>query len=458
VVEPAGGDVPDDAAFVEHTGDERLVNSGEFTGLPAPEGMERIVQWLDLEAKGHVSVNYRLRDWLLSRQRYWGCPIPVTYCERDGIVPVPTEDLPVELPDIEDYAPKGRSPLAAAEDWVRVECPICGGEARRETDTMDTFVDSAWYFLRYCDPNNDRAAWDRDAVDIWMPVDQYIGGVEHAILHLMYARFFCKALTDMGHLDVQEPFAALFTQGMVTRDGAKMSKSRGNVVSPQAIVERYGADTARACILFIGPPDQDVDWSDEGAEGLHRFLGRLWRLGAEAADATEPAPPPDDPQGDDLLLMRKAHWAIEKVTADMDRRFAFNTAISAVIELVNDCSRLRGVVDPGTLRFALATAASLIFPFAPHAGADVYEKLTGERVWEQPWPASDPRFLEASSYTLVCQVNGRVRDRVEAPASATEEELAALCRAAANVQVHVDGKEVVKEVVVPGKLVNVVVR
>ncbi|HEV7363612.1 MAG TPA: class I tRNA ligase family protein, partial [Solirubrobacteraceae bacterium] len=458
VVEPADGDVADDTAFVEHTGGERLVNSGEFTGLPAPEGMERIVRWLDLEGKGHVSVNYRLRDWLLSRQRYWGCPIPVIYCERDGIVPVPEADLPVELPDIEDYAPKGRSPLAAAEDWVRVECPICGGEARRETDTMDTFVDSAWYFLRYCDPNNDHAAWDRDAVDMWMPVDQYIGGVEHAILHLMYARFFCKALTDMGHLDVQEPFAALFTQGMVTREGAKMSKSRGNVVSPQAIVERYGADTARAYILFIGPPDKDVDWSDEGAEGVHRFLGRLWRLAAETADATVPAPPPDDPQGDDLVLMRKAHWAIEKVTADMGGRFAFNTAISAVMELVNDCSRLRGGVDPGMLRSALATAASLVFPFAPHVGADAYEKLTGERVWEQPWPAADARFLEASSYTLVCQVNGRVRDRVEASATASEDELAELCRTAPNVQAHVDGKQIVKEVVVPGRLVNFVVR
>jgi leucyl-tRNA synthetase len=274
----------------------------------------------------------------------------------------------------------------------------------------------------------------------------------------MYARFFCKALTDMGHLDVQEPFAALFTQGMVTREGAKMSKSRGNVVSPQAIVERYGADTARAYILFIGPPDKDVDWSDEGVEGVHRFLGRLWRLAAETADTTEPSPPPDDPQGDDLVLMRKAHWAIGKVTADMGGRFAFNTAISAVMELVNDCSRLRGAVDPGTLRSTLATAASLIFPFAPHAGADAYEKLTGERVWEQPWPAVDARFLEAPSYTLVCQVNGRVRDRVEASAAASEDELAELCRAAPNVQAHVDGKQIVKEIVVPGRLVNFVVR
>ena len=374
------------------------------------------------------------------------------------MVPIPAQDLPVELPDIEDYAPRGRSPLAAAEDWVHVSCPSCGGPARRETDTMDTFVDSSWYFLRYCDAHNDEAAFDDAVLREWMPVDQYIGGVEHAILHLMYARFFCKALTDIGTLDVSEPFQALFTQGMVTRDGAKMSKSKGNAVSPAEIVARYGADTARAYILFIGPPDHDVDWSDEGVEGVHRFLSRLWRLGAQTADTTEPTDPPAEPAGEDLVLMRKAHWAIEKVTHDLDGRFAFNTAIAAIMELYNDCSRLRDAVAPGTLRFALATAASLVFPFTPHVGADVYERLTGERVWEQRWPSPDPRFLEAASYTLVCQVNGSVRDRVEAPAAATEEELASLCRAAPNVQAHMDGKRVVKEVVVPGKLVNLVVR
>ncbi len=260
----------------------------DFDGLPNREAIRAIVEWLDREGKGHASVNYRLRDWLVSRQRYWGCPIPIVYCESCGMVPVPDDQLPVELPDIDDYKPKGRSPLAAAEDWVNTPCPVCDRPARRETDTMDTFVDSSWYFLRYCDAANDHAAWDPAAVREWMPVDQYIGGVEHAILHLMYARFFTKALADLGHLEFQEPFQALFTQGMVTKDGAKMSKSRGNVVSATAIVERFGADTARSYILFVGPPDQDADWSDDGVEGVHRFLSRLWRLAAETAERAGP--------------------------------------------------------------------------------------------------------------------------------------------------------------------------
>ena len=250
------------------------------------DALEKIVDWLDREGKGHRSINYRLRDWLLSRQRYWGCPIPIVYCDTHGIVPVPEEDLPVLLPDVEDFAPQGRSPLAAAEDWVNTTCPICGGPARRETDTMDTFVDSSWYFMRYTDANNDEAAWDKKVLDSWMPVDQYVGGVEHAILHLMYARFFVKALADLGLMEAQEPFKALFTQGMITRDGAKMSKSKGNMISPAPYVERYGADTARAYILFIGPPDQDADWTDEGVEGVHRFLARLWRLGVDVAEQT----------------------------------------------------------------------------------------------------------------------------------------------------------------------------
>jgi leucyl-tRNA synthetase len=464
-----------------YTGDGPLVNSDpRFDGMNNREALAAIVQWLDREGKGHASVNYRLRDWLISRQRYWGCPIPVVYCERCGMVPVPEEQLPVELPEIEDYAPRGRSPLAAATEWVTTRCPSCDGEARRETDTMDTFVDSSWYFLRYCDAANDEAAWDPAVLRKWMPVDQYIGGVEHAILHLMYARFFTKALADLGHLDFHEPFQALFTQGMVTKDGAKMSKSRGNVVSPAAIVERYGADTARCYILFIAPPDQDADWSDDGVEGVHRFLSRLWRLAAEvggtpphAAGSAGPhaalpgtahapsrqlahAPTGTDLEGDDLELLRKTHWAIDKVSTDL-RRFAFNTAIAAVMELLNECSRLRERASTGTLRFALATAASLIFPFAPHLGADVYERLTGERVWEQPWPQADPALLEREEYELVCQVNGKLRDRVLAPADATPEQLKELCRAAPNVRAHLDGKQVVKEIVVPGKLVNLVV-
>jgi leucyl-tRNA synthetase len=454
----AGGE---DVQAEAYSGDGPIVNSGpEFDGLPNREALERIVTWLDVEGKGHASVNYRLRDWLLSRQRYWGCPIPVVHCDRCGIVPVPEDQLPVLLPEVEDYAPKGRSPLAAAEDWVNTTCPSCGGPALRETDTMDTFVDSSWYFLRYCDANNDGAAWDRAVVRRWMPVDQYIGGVEHAILHLMYARFFTKALADLGHLDFQEPFARLFTQGMITREGAKMSKSRGNVISPQSYIERYGADTARCYILFIGPPDQDADWSDAGVEGVHRFLARLWRLSADVAERAPDEPVPDTPSDDDLELLRKAHWAIEKVTNDLAGRFAFNTAIAAIMELTNTCSRQREEADPspGALRFALATAASLLFPFAPHAASDAYERLTGRRVWEEPWPTSDHRYLERDTYELVCQVNGKVRDRVQAPTGAAREELEALCLGATNVRAHIDGRDVVKVVVVPERLVNVVVR
>jgi leucyl-tRNA synthetase len=444
-----------------YAGPGRLVNSHpDFDGLEKREAIEAIVQWLDREGKGHASVNYRLRDWLVSRQRYWGAPIPMIHCPQCGTVPVPEEDLPVELPDVTEYKPKGKSPLAAVEDWVAVDCPSCGGAARRETDTMDTFVDSSWYFLRYCDANNDAAAWDRGVLREWMPVDQYIGGVEHAILHLMYARFFTKAFADMELLDAQEPFQALFTQGMITRDGAKMSKSRGNVISPATYVERYGADTARCYILFIGPPDQDADWSDEGVEGVHRFLARLWRIGVEVGPgAAGPVGSPDAAalSGADLAVARKAHWAIEKVTNDMAGRFAFNTAIAAVMELVNEVYRHRDAA-PDVLRFAVATAASLVFPFAPHTASEVYETVTGRRVWEEPWPTSDPALLEADTYELVCQINGKVRDRVVASSEASREELEALARAAPNVRAHLDGHEVVKVIVVPGKLVNLVVR
>src|SRR3954469_6095903 len=441
-----------------YTGDGPLVNSSpEFDGLQNRDALERIVDWLDREGKGHRSVNYRLRDWLLSRQRYWGCPIPIVYCETDGIVPVPEADLPVDLPDVQDYAPQGRSPLATAEGWVRTTCPRCGGPARRETDTMDTFVDSSWYFMRYCDPDNDQAPWDRRVLARWMPVDQYVGGVEHAILHLMYARFFVKALADMELLDTQEPFKALFTQGMITRDGAKMSKSKGNVISPAGYVERYGADTARCYILFIGPPDQDADWKDDGVEGVHRFLGRLWRLAAEVAESGEPVDlsgRANGAAGDDLELLRKAHWAIDKVTSDMTGRFGFNTAIAAVMELTNECYHRRETVQRETLVFALATGASLIFPFAPHTGADVYEMLTARRVWDEPWPVADPALLERDVVELVVQVNGKLRDRVAAPAEAPRDELETLARGRPRVQGYLDGKDVVKVVVVPGKLVN----
>ena len=448
VIDGGDGELP-------YAGDGPLVNSApEFDGMHNREALRAIVAWLAEQGKGDASVNYRLRDWLISRQRYWGTPIPIIHCPDCGAVAVPEADLPVLLPDVEDYKPKGRSPLAAAEDWVNVACPQCGGPAKRETDTMDTFVDSSWYFLRYTDASNDEAAWSPAAVEQWMPVDQYIGGVEHAILHLLYARFFTKALADLGHLppDIQEPFAALFTQGMILRDGDKMSKSKGNVVSPSTIVERFGADTARAYILFIGPPDQDADWSDTGTEGMHRFLGRLWRLSAEAADELPDEPIPAELNADDERVLRKAHWAIDKVTTDMDERFNFNTAIAAVMEFVNELTPAkRGSAAPGSMRFALATAASLLSPFAPHVSADAYHLLTGERVWEQPWPVADQRFLEADTFELVCQINGKVRDRVPAPTGASRDELLALARASEKMRAYIDGHDVIKEIVVPGQ-------
>ncbi|MGZ4342791.1 MAG: leucine--tRNA ligase [Solirubrobacteraceae bacterium] len=458
VVEPVDGEVPDGEAFVSHTEHERLINSGPFSGMDAVAGQQAIIDWLDRDGKGHASVNYRLRDWLVSRQRYWGCPIPIIYCEGCGMVPVPESDLPVRLPDVDDYKPKGRSPLAAAEDWVNVECPRCKGPARRETDTMDTFVDSSWYYLRYCDPHNNTAPWDRQVLDSWMPVDQYIGGVEHAILHLMYSRFFVKALADMGLLGFQEPFKALFTQGMILGpDGVKMSKSQGNVISPMPIVDRYGADAARCYILFIGPPDQDAAWSESSLAGVHKFLGRLWRLGYGLSGEPGPAAQPPDGDGDALTLVRKANWAIDKVTTGMTGRFTFNTAIAAIMELVNEIYHHLDA-DIGARRFAVATAASLLFPFAPHLGSEVYEMVTGRRVWEEPWPDADPSMLQSDTFELVCQVNGKVRDRVTAESGAPREELERLCLATRGVQVHVDGHEVSKVIVVPDKLVNVVVR
>jgi leucyl-tRNA synthetase len=443
-----------------YTGDGPMVGSGRFDGLHNREAFDRIVAWLESDGKGRPSVHYRLRDWLLSRQRYWGCPIPIVHCPECGLVPVPDDQLPVVLPDIEDYAPKGRSPLAAAEDWVNVDCPKCGAPAKRETDTMDTFVDSSWYFLRYCDARNDSAPWNREVLDAWMPVDQYIGGVEHAILHLMYARFFTKALADMGLLDVQEPFARLFTQGMVTRDGAKMSKSKGNVVSPREFVERYGADTTRCYILYVGHPAEGGDWNDKGMDGISRFLKRLWRAAVDAAASTEPS---EAPIGEPSAVLRKAHWAIDKVTRDLGERFATHTAIAAVIELVNEITKhgeeLAGTPEGASqLRFATATAGSLIFPFAPHLGSEVYELLTGRRVWEEPWPKADESLLATDSYELVVQINGKVADRLAVPTGTSDEEVEALAKGSERLEARLDGREIVKTIVVPGRLVNFVAR
>jgi leucyl-tRNA synthetase len=382
------------------------------------------------------------------------------------MVPVPDDQLPVELPDIDDYQPKGRSPLQTATEWVHTTCPRCGGPARRETDTMDTFVDSSWYFLRYCDAANDEAAWDPAIVNAWMPVDQYIGGVEHAILHLLYARFFIKALADIGLLKAREPFSALFTQGMILDpDGQKMSKSRGNVISPAPIVERFGADAARVYILNIGPPDQDAPWNENALAGSQRFLARVWTLADElaadggpvATDGARAVRQPVAPNAEGLTLVRKANWAIERVSAEFGGRFAFHTAIAALIELTNELYR-RPDADLESRRVAVATTASLLFPFAPHVAAEAYELVTGRRVWEERWPVADPAMLITDTFQLVCQVNGRVRDRLDAPTGAAREELERLALGAPGVRAHVNGHQVVKVVVVPDKLVNVVVR
>jgi leucyl-tRNA synthetase len=448
VVIPAEGEAPEEGAFSAHTADERLVNSAQFSGMSSPEAKPAIVEWLEDRHAARFAVGYRLRDWLLSRQRYWGCPIPIIHCDECGPVPVPEDQLPVLLPEVEDYMPKGRSPLAAAEDWVRVECPRCGKPARRETDTMDTFVDSSWYFMRYTDARNDQAPFDREVVDYWLPIDQYIGGVEHAILHLLYARFFVKVLNDIELVGFREPFARLFTQGMVYRDGAKMSKSKGNVVDPREYIERYGADTTRLWPPFLGPVDQDAEWHEEGIEGVARFLQKLWRVALAAAER---------PGGEDVPatpLARKAHQTIAKVTDDIGRRFVLNTPIAAVMELVNEISRAPG--DPA-VRFAAETAVSLIQPYAPHIAEELWERLGHERLWETPWPEADPALLEEDTFELVVQVNGRVRDRFQVPVDLSEDELVARAKESPKVQAHLDGGEVRQTIVVPRKLVNLVV-
>jgi leucyl-tRNA synthetase len=452
VVVPAEGDVEETGAFVGHSDDERLVESGEFTGLSSPDATKAIVDWLEERGRGRPAIGFRLRDWLISRQRYWGCPIPVVYCDGCGIVPVPDADLPVLLPEVEEYTPKGRSPLATAEDWVRTTCPRCGGEARRETDTMDTFVDSSWYFIRYCDPKNDEAPFDRPIADYWLPVNQYVGGIEHAVLHLMYARFFVKVLNDLGLVGFREPFARLFHQGMITYRGGKMSKSRGNVVAPDAMVDRYGADAVRLYILFMGPADEDMEWHDTGIEGTARLLDRVWRLGLEVAARGPVNGAADGP------LVRKAHATIARVTDDIERRFQFHTPIAAFFELTNELYRAKD--DPGRaaeVRLATEILISLMQPYAPHIAEELWERLGRERLWEEPWPQADPAMLEQKTFELVVQVNGRVRDRVEVPVDLSDDELVARAKELPRVRAHLDGKEIQKTIVVPGRLVNLVV-
>ncbi len=456
-----------------YSGGGLLVNSGRFNGLPKAEAIVKVTEWLKEQGKADFSVNYRLRDWLLSRQRYWGAPIPIVYCEACGEVPVPDDQLPVLLPAITDYAPKGRSPLAAAEHWVNTTCPTCGGPARRETDTMDTFVDSSWYYLRYASPWRADVAFDRTAVDYWLPVDQYIGGVEHAILHLMYSRFFTKVLFDLGLVGFEEPFNKLFTQGMIYYKGAKMSKSKGNVVNPDDHVAKYGADALRSYILFIGPAESDAEWIDQGIEGIYRFLGRVWRQvtdsidqGLLSADGGETGAvfDPGVLTPAERTLLVKTNQVVQKTSVDIGQRFHFNTALAAIMELNNDIGAARaaglGAAASGeaVLAYALEMMVRLLEPFAPHMGAELWEMMGRESIWDAPWPEADSRFLSAETVELAVQVNGKVRDRVEVAKDAAGPDILAAAKALPGVAKYLEGKEVVKEVVVPGRLVNIVVR
>ncbi len=454
-----------------YPGDGVLVNSGRFNGLSKAEGIVKVTEWLKERGKADFAVNYKLRDWLVSRQRYWGAPIPIVYCEKCGEVPVPHEQLPVLLPEITDYAPKGKSPLAAAEHWVNTKCPVCGGSARRESDTMDTFVDSSWYYLRYVSARRDDVAFDRAAVDYWLPVEQYIGGVEHAILHLMYSRFFTKVLYDLDLVGFEEPFRRLFTQGMIYYRGAKMSKSKGNVVSPDEMVAKYGADSVRSYVLFMGPAESDAEWNDQGVEGVYRFLGRVWRQVTDAIDEgllraakTAPAWDPAALSSAERALLVKTNQVIEKTTVDIGERFRFNTALSAIMELSNDIGAVRtsGLRETpsgrSVLAFALKMMVRLLEPFAPHMGAELWGMMGHEAVWDASWPEADSRFLTDETIELAVQVNGKVRDRVVVAQDASAEDVLAAVKELPGVVKYLEGMTLVKEVVVPGRLVSLVVK
>ncbi|MCG0313897.1 MAG: leucine--tRNA ligase, partial [Calditerricola sp.] len=458
VIQPADGTSLDAERLTEaYVDDGVLVNSGAFDGMPNRQAIRAITEHLKEKGLGGPAVSYRLRDWLISRQRYWGAPIPIVYCDDCGIVPVPKEQLPVLLPD--DVVIDGkRNPLTTSESFVNTTCPRCGKPAKRETDTMDTFICSSWYFFRYCDPRNDRMPFDPEKVSRWMPVDEYIGGIEHAILHLLYARFFTKVLYDAGLVNVDEPFARLLTQGMVLKDGAKMSKSKGNVVSPDEIIEKYGADTGRLFILFAAPPERDLEWSDSGVEGCFRFLSRVWRLVDQHLDLFEDRRPaePADPAA--KALYRQMHQTIKKVTEDIDKRYQFNTAVSAIMELVNAISAYPEGADRGTLAEAIEKTIVLLAPFAPHIAEELWHRIGhADSVHAQPWPTWDEAALAADEVEIVVQVNGKVRDRVVVPANASREEIEAAVLAQEKVKAHLAGKTVKKVIVVPGKLVNLVV-
>ena len=446
-----------------------MVNSGEFNGMKNEDAKKAITEKAEREGFGEFKTQYRLRDWLVSRQRYWGAPIPVVYCEKCGIQPVPEDQLPVLLPKDVDFSVVGKSPITTSKTFVETTCPCCGGKARRETDTMDTFVCSSWYYLRYSDARNDKMPFAKDKVNKWLPVDQYVGGIEHAILHLLYSRFFTKALRDLGLLDFDEPFKNLLTQGMVLKDGSKMSKSKGNTVDPDEIFENYGADTARLFILSDSPPARDFDWSDAGVEGCYKFLNRVWRLISTNAEnitlsrAELVSGSLKKKENDELL--RRVHMAIKGISNDIANDFQFNTVISKYRELVNTIYDWQGKKpnlddeDKQVLSFAILTLIKLMSPVAVHLTEEAWHELGCEgSIHEQEWPKWDENLAKLSSITLVVQVNGKLRDKIEADESSSEDELKTLALSSAKVKEFTDGKTIVKTIVVPKKLVNIVVK
>jgi leucyl-tRNA synthetase len=438
------------AAYIE---DGVMVNSAQFNGLDNRQAMEKIADWMQERKIGRRSIHYRLRDWLISRQRYWGAPIPIIYCDKCGIIAVPEKDLPVLLPDNVEFKPTGQSPLADSPAFINIQCPKCGQKARRETETMDTFVDSSWYYLRYLSPKDDKRPFDAKLVNKWLPVDQYIGGVEHAILHLLYSRFITKVLYDLGYVGFKEPFNALFTQGMIIKDGAKMSKSKGNVVSPDALISEYGADTVRLYTLFIGPPEKDAEWNDRAVEGAYRFLGRLWRLIEKAKGQKNQG------QDQDRDLERKIHQTIKKVTKDIEGDFKFNTAISFIMELVNSAADAAEKGNIASAREACQAAVLLLAPFVPHIAEELWERLGNKpSVFNQKWPIYDESKAKEDIIEIPIQINGRLRSRIEVEAEISDEDLKEKVLADEKIKGWIRDKSQIKKfIVIPKKLVSIVI-
>ena len=445
---------PDGFEGEAYVGDGTTINSDFLDGLERAEAITRIKRWLEDQDIGEATTQYRLRDWLISRQRYWGCPIPMIECDNCGLVPVPEADLPVVLPDIEDFIPKGRSPLAGADEFVNTTCPQCDGPARRETDTMDTFVDSSWYYFRYADAHNEEAIFDPSRADYWMPLDQYIGGVEHAVLHLLYARFMTKFLYDIGLSSVEEPFQRMFTQGMLVKDGAKMSKSKGNVVPPDEYYEDYGADAIRLFELFVGPPTDDAVWNDAGVPGTKRFLDRVWKI----ATTEDHGFADTEPGQSDQDILGLAHRTVRKVTEDIDR-FHFNTAVPALMVLSNELSEyLQASPREETYEEVLRLLLLLMSPMTPHIAHELWEmKGHGSMLATESWPTWDPELAREEKITLVVQVNGRVRDRHEVSAEITADQATELAMRSERIQAWIEGKEVERVIARPPNLVNIVV-